>query len=202
MQGNQNGQAQIPFSKKYSFVYHAAMRLFVAIDLPDETREACRSFRREKLDGAKWVAVEQIHLTLRFIGESSEEQALALRSALQGIHARSFPLRVRGLGCFPGPKRPRVLWLGLEVSQPLLNLQASIENMVQSVGFLPEPKSFSPHLSLARFRFSLAGQVQSFLEKYQAWGTSDFTVTSFFLYSSLLLPQGAKHEKLEEFILA
>jgi len=167
-------------------------RLFVACDLPNTERKRLAALVRP-LAGARWVRTEQLHLTLRFIGEADEAQARAIDLALREIRQPAFSISLAGLGCFPGLARPRVLWAGIEAEEGLARLQARIETVVRGVGFAPETKAFRPHVTLARFRIPDERATRSFLAKWEGFGGEPFRVDSFRLYASVLTGQGAEH---------
>src|ERR1039458_10029791 len=127
------------------------IRLFVAIDLPEELKDLVAEIG-SGLTGARRVPREQLHLTLRFIGEVDEQFFKAAKVALKKIKATSFKLALKGLGHFPPGKRPKVFWAGLGRSGPLLELQKKVEQALTEIGFIPEERGFSPHLTLARFK--------------------------------------------------
>ena len=172
-------------------------RLFVAIDLPDQTRELLVQLAPE-LPIARWVPVDQIHLTLRFIGEVGPETCAAIKRALSGLHFRPFPLEVCGVGHFPPGKRPRVLWVGLAPSAALAQLQQEVELALMETGLAPDERRFSPHITLARLRESapvLAHAVEAFELRHRELSCVPFEVTEVILYSSVLASKGATHHK-------
>ena len=140
------------------------MRTFIAIELPQEVQEAIRRRQtrlRSILEQAgltacfRWSAVETIHLTLRFLGETDRSQSERIGAGLAqvGRRSRPFALCVGRTGCFPNFRQPNVLWLGIDGDLALLaGLQRSIEGLAQSAGFEAETRAFSPHLTLARAR--------------------------------------------------
>jgi RNA 2',3'-cyclic 3'-phosphodiesterase len=170
------------------------MRLFVAIDLPQNLREKIQILYQHKIAGAKWVPLEQVHLTLRFIGEVEESFFQEVRETLKGITSDSFEVSLQGLGCFPDPKRARVLWLGLIAPPIIYELQNKIELLLQSLGLASEERPFSPHLTLARLKFPNAKEVAKFLEQNKDFKSETWLVKEFHLYSSLLTPKGAIHK--------
>lgn len=133
------------------------MRLFVAVNLPDDVRRgiwtASEPLRRAGLP-VKWVEPEDIHLTLKFLGdvedERQEEMVQAVKQAARG--ARPFQLPVHGFGAFPSVERPRVIWVGCEGVPPLELLQHHTEREMERVGFPLEGRPFRPHLTLGRTR--------------------------------------------------
>jgi len=169
-------------------------RLFVAIDLPEDVKNMVADIGRE-LPGARRVPREQLHLTLRFIGEVDEETFKAVRSALSEIKDVSFSLKLRGVGHFPPGRHPRVLWVGLEGSAPLLELQKGVELALGRAYIPPEERKFSPHLTLARLKETPLDKVAVLEECYRDFGAGPFPVEEFHLYSSALTRAGAIHKR-------
>ena len=180
------------------------MRLFVALDIPEDVRRAIRELI-EKLQpacrGARWVRAEGMHVTLKFIGEASEEKAATIRDALGGVHSPSpAELRFRGVGFFPNAKHPRVFWAGIETSPNLAEMAAEIEARLERLGIAREDRAFKPHLTLARFK-SEEG-LPKLHEAIQQLGSPEFGTMrtgEFYLYRSTLKPGGAEYAKLETF---
>jgi 2'-5' RNA ligase len=171
------------------------MRLFVAIYLPEEIRESLKPFWNQTLSGAKWIPEDQVHLTLRFIGETDEKAFEEIRSALATLEAPSLELGLKGVGCFPTPKRPRVLWVGLKDNPLLHSLQKQIERKVREAGIpREENKAFSPHITLARMKFPNSRDLIPFLERNKDFQTATWLVKEFHLYSSQRTPKGAIHK--------
>ncbi|MFO1462381.1 MAG: RNA 2',3'-cyclic phosphodiesterase [bacterium] len=171
------------------------MRSFLALDLPNTTREALRELAREKIPGAKWVPEGQCHLTLRFLGELGEAEVAALRAQLEQVRGATFSLTPHGVGVFPDARRPRVLWVGLAAPPELFTLQGSLEAAVRELGLPPEDKSFHPHLTLARLKFPATREIEAFLGRHRDLSLAPFEVREFHLYSSRLSPKGAEHRK-------
>jgi RNA 2',3'-cyclic 3'-phosphodiesterase len=169
-------------------------RLFIAIEIPDEVKELAAAVCRG-VPAAKWVPLPQIHLTLRFIGDADEALFREIGESLEGVASAPFEVVFRGTGCFPGLKRPRVLWIGIEGSDRLLALQRQIEEAVVAAGVTPEDRPFSPHLTLARLREPCSAEVDKFLRLNAAFTAPPFPVREFHLFSSRLTPKGAIHTK-------
>ena len=175
-------------------------RLFVAIDLPEDLRKIVSEIGRD-LPGARRVPMEQLHLTLRFIGEVGEETLTAIRSTLVGISGTPFTLALRGVGHFPPGRHPRVLWVGFEESLPLLELQKEVELALIDAGIPPEERKFSPHLTLARLKDTPPGKVAALEERYASFAAGPFPVEEFHLYSSTLTREGALHTRIQTYPL-
>ncbi|MRR05523.1 MAG: RNA 2',3'-cyclic phosphodiesterase [Deltaproteobacteria bacterium] len=169
-------------------------RLFVAIDLSAEAKEAIFALRTP-LPGAKWVAADQLHVTLRFIGDADEVLFHKIRDTLAGIIVPSFSLNLRGVGYFPPKRDPRVLWVGLERNENLLVLRNLVEKALLACGLEPEGRSFSPHITIARLKDVSKAVISPFLHKNALFATPSFLVEEFVLYSSTLAPQGATHRQ-------
>lgn len=177
------------------------MRLFVAIDLPDEVKRSVADICRG-VTGVRWLPSDQLHLTLRFIGEADDAVNAAIRRGLAGITSPPFPLSLQGVGCFPSPRRPRVLWVGLSGGEPLKRLQQKVEAAVVTAGIPAEERPFSPHITLARLREHREGDVASFLAQHASFHCEPFTVDAFHLYSSILTAKGAIHRREASYPLA
>ena len=153
-----------------------------------------------------WVRPENIHLTLRFLGEIDdshvEKIAAHLRKHLAGVE--SFSLRVRGVGVFPSAKSPSVLWVGAEPLDGSLRLvQAATEAAAQTAGLKAEQRAFSPHLTLARVRDLVSvGSFSEILSQHRDFDGGEIRVESVALFSSTLTPHGAPYACIKEFPLA
>jgi len=169
-------------------------RLFVAIDIPQQIKDDLTRFTRE-LPVARWVPADQIHLTLRFIGEVGPQAFAAIKAAVSGLNFPEFTLALRGAGHFPPGRHPRVLWVGVEPSDRLSQLQQDLELALLEVGIPPEERPFSPHITLARLRDTAPAKVNSFEERHGELNYPPYQVREVVLYSSVLTNQGAIHSK-------
>ena len=189
------------------------VRAFVAIEIPlyvqeslaeiQETLEhkiACRSVR--------WVSPQGIHLTLSFLGEITSEQASKLMPRLSGIARMSNPFRlsIGRLGCFPRPRKPRVIWAGVlgDLVQ-LHDIQDLIQRCLADMGHKREKLKFSPHLTLGRVRRTACHRDLNAIDKYVriAWFKSvcEWSVAEVSLVKSNLSPSGAVYSTLSQFPL-
>jgi len=175
-------------------------RLFVAIDLPEEVKRAVTGARGE-LHGAKWVGQEQLHLTLRFIGDADDLLLKGITEGLAGIACNSFPLGLKGVGYFPPRGAPRVLWVGLEAGAPLLALQREVERACRAVGILPDERPFSPHITIARLKETTPAQVAAYTAHHGDFHSEPFRVSEFHLYESVLGREGAIHTRVRSYPL-
>ncbi len=165
------------------------IRLFVALDLPDSVRERLLALEGG-VPGARWSNAGQLHLTLRFIGEVDESVARDIDDTLNTIRAPSFPLELSGVGEFGG-RNPRALWAGVKNNDALLHLQRKVETALQRIGLPPEPRKFSPHVTLARLKAAPREKVMQFLTHNSLFATGPFPVTQFTLFSSHPTPSGS-----------
>ena len=171
------------------------MRLFIAIDVPDSVKEHLAFLQRSlDFEGLRLVPPKNVHLTLNFLGERDDPAAIIEK--LKGVSFSQFSLRLSGAGFFPSRKDPRVLWVGLEESEGLRALQREIDLL-----FTP-PKSFRPHLTLARFRRKCpSGEKARIVEAAESLTVRplSFRVSSFKLYKSTLTSVGPVYEVLHSF---
>ena len=165
------------------------MRLFVAIALPDSVADGLVMLQGG-IPGARWSTREQLHLTLRFIGEVDGRDAAAIDDALAAIRSPGFALELKGVGEFGG-RNPRALWAGVRDEGPVVHLQRKIESAVQRAGIAAEERKFSPHITLARLRGAPRDRVITFLSAHALYASGPFEVNGFILYSSTLTPNGS-----------
>ncbi len=175
-------------------------RLFVAIDLPDAHKARLAGVRDDALN-ARWTPQEQFHLTLRFLGEVDDVRAATFEAALAQVHAPSFALQGRGLGVFPSLRAPRVLFAGIGFEAALYALQDQIEQAAGTLGLDADAKPFHPHVTLARLKEMPLQTVRAFLNAHRSFMLDPFDVTHFFLYESLLRPEGVLHQRRRSFAL-
>ena len=169
-------------------------RLFVAIDLPEEMKKEIAGISGN-LPGARWVPGALLHLTLRFIGDVDESTLQAVKTALAMARCLPFTLRLKGVGHFPPGKQPRVLWVGVEESRPLLVLQKGVEAALIAAGIAPDERRFSPHITIARLKETPLPPVAAFEERYGNFLAGPFPGGTFHLYSSTLTREGAIHTR-------
>src|ERR1700738_2998427 len=129
------------------------MRIFIALDIEDSIRERIARFV-EGVHGfapdARWVRPESMHITLKFIGEKSEQAVGEIKQALETVESGAVEIRFRGHGFFPTANAPRVFWIGIEAGTQLASLASAIDERMASLGVPKEEHIFSPHLTLAR----------------------------------------------------
>ena len=168
-------------------------RLFVAVDLPPEAKRAAASLC-QGLPGVRWLPADQLHLTLRFIGEVNEPLFAAIRDGLLVSGLSPMVCRLQGVGRFPPSGRPRVLWVGVHSEgDGLLQLATLVEERLRLFGLAPEGRQFRPHVTLARLKDISAALVTPYLQVNERFLGEPFTVQEFHLYQSLLTAPGAIH---------
>jgi 2'-5' RNA ligase len=188
------------------------VRAFLAIDLPAEIREELGArqalFQKalaaspDRDRGIRWTRPEGIHLTLKFLGEISDETLHRLIEQLENLAPfEKFSIKVKGFGFFPDARRPRVFWAGVEAPAALVQLAAQIDAALRAIGFAPEARPFTPHLTLARFN-NLTPQ-PALSKSVRQQGEADlgrFEVAEFYLFESKLAPgMPAQYLKLRRF---
>ena len=169
------------------------IRLFVALALPQEVRLRLEGLRGG-LPGARWQSTEQMHLTLRFIGEVDGAAFADIRDALAQVRAEAFTLALEGVGRFPPRGRVRILWAGVVPNPALGYLHERTEAAIAGLGFEPDGRNFAPHVTLARFASKVPAQrLQDFIAYHGLYASGPFPVRSFELFSSHLGAGGAQY---------
>jgi RNA 2',3'-cyclic 3'-phosphodiesterase len=183
------------------------VRLFVALEIPSTVREnlaALVDSLRRISKGPRWVRAENLHVTLKFLGEVAEAKVGAIRNALREIHSEQVvTLNFRGLGFFPNEKHPRVFWAGIEASPNLKTLAAEIDSRLEKSGIRREQRPFSPHLTLARFeRPVLSDALHKAIAANRELDSGSLRTSEFHLIQSELKPSGAEYTTLASFPFA
>jgi RNA 2',3'-cyclic 3'-phosphodiesterase len=188
------------------------VRLFVALEIPsvvqDNFADLMVDFRvlKTKSPGTKlrWVDPKKLHVTLKFIGSVAPEQVDKIRSALTGVHSeQAVELRFRGLGCFPGAKRPQVVWAGVSGSQNLGAIAAAIDRVLAELGIPSERRTFTPHVTLARCEpEAISAEFRVAIDKNAGRDFGELRTNEFHLIESKLKPSGAEYTTLQSFVFA
>jgi 2'-5' RNA ligase len=165
------------------------IRLFVALALPDAVAGRLKLLQFG-VPGARWMERDQLHLTLRFVGEVDGGDAAAIDDALSLIRGSRFTLQLKGVGEFGG-KTPRALWTGVRDENSVVHLQRKVESAMQRIGIPAEERKFKPHVTLARLRGVPAGRVMDYLADHALFASEPFDVNGFILYSSHLSSNGS-----------
>lgn len=187
----------------------AVLRAFIAVDISDDLKEQIQKFSdglAGSMDGlpVRWHPADRIHLTLKFLGDVSETNIEMISTILtnQAVQTAPFNLSVGSLGVFPNMQRPRVIWIGVEAPDELGSLQRRIELETTRMGYAPDKRSYSPHLTLARVsRNAAPAQVQAIsqvLRKQKLGFLGVTSVAEIVLYSSDLQPGGAVYTRIHQ----
>ena len=174
-------------------------RLFVAIRPPAEIRARLIDLM-EGVRGARWVDEDQIHITLRFIGEVDRHLANDIAVELGRVRQPWFALSLDGIGSFDRKGQPVTLWAGLHPHEPLRELHKKVDQAVQRSGMEPERRAFHPHITLARLKPG-SGPIAPLLEQSGGLKSAPFEVRNFGLYESDLTPAGAIYSLVERYAL-
>ena len=170
-------------------------RLFVAIDLPESTQRALGSLDPD-IQGVRWVAANQMHLTLGFFDHVSGEPEWQLREQLLKIGFRAFFLPILGLGTFPSKGPPKIIWIGVGKGHPhLFQIHKRVQEAALSARLEPDLRLWHPHITLARCRDVSAEQIRKFLKSNVDLDLGMIQVGAFHLYSSKLAPAGPVHTR-------
>ncbi|HEU5079242.1 MAG TPA: RNA 2',3'-cyclic phosphodiesterase [Opitutaceae bacterium] len=176
-------------------------RLFVGIPLPD----VCRSVLSElmdPLDDVRWTRPEQLHLTLRFLGEILDDQAERIVTNLARVDVASFLLPLEGVGLFPPRGNPKILWVGLgQAHTRLFQLRQKIDDALLAAGWTGDMRSFEPHITVGRVATGPGRSAENWARQHKDFAGPPFRVSHFQLVASDLTRSGATHRVREDFPL-
>ncbi len=176
------------------------IRLFIAVDIPETIKQRIEGMGRS-IPRAHPVPPEQLHITVRFIGDTESSRLLDIEETLERISCQHFQIQIKGVGTFPPRGNPRVLWAGVEQQSGLLHLRREIDQKLALQGIAKEKRKYRPHITLARLKNCPIKRLQHFLAGNSFLQTPNFTINSFSLYSSQLTPKGAIHTSLRTYSL-
>src|SRR5215213_1881756 len=175
-------------------------RLFVAIRPPEHVRDLLIDAMDDSPD-FRWQDEEQLHLTLRFVGEVDRHVAADLADSLGRVRSPRFSARIKGVGSFDH-RASGALWAGVEPKEPLATLAAKVERVCQHVGLEPERRAFHPHITLARWKGRRTRELADFLDRKRRLGSEPFEVHAFALFESRLSRHGAHYEEVASYPLS
>lgn len=185
------------------------IRAFLALEIPPSLQKSISAhsavLKQALPDTIRWVATERIHLTLKFLGDTSPASLQDLTHALSAVIAQQppFDISTGGFGVFPNPKRPRILWIGVQAPPDLERLTRAIETTCARLGYPPEEKPFNPHLTLGRLRDGAdLSALRPALQGIEIGPLGSLTVSSVTLFRSDLRPQGPNYTPLAQLLLA
>ncbi|MEY2482369.1 MAG: 2,3-cyclic 3-phosphodiesterase [Verrucomicrobiota bacterium] len=166
-------------------------RLFISIDPPTSVTQLLTELDPHQR-GVRWLAPEQMHLTLSFLGNVPEDIEEKLKTNLSAIEWKAFFLPLTGLGAFPGKGRPNVIWIGVGSGHPhLFQLHKRVQEAALAAGLEPDLRSFHPHVTIARCRDVSPETIRPFLKAHAGFDAGMIHVESFCLNSSELMPAGS-----------
>ena len=185
----------------------SVIRSFIAVDLPDSLLpplEKAASQLRETLSGmpVRWVPVRNIHLTLKFLGDVSEKNIEVIKSIVRAEAANHeiFEISVGEFGIFPNNARPRVLWVGVQAPDELINLHRRIDMETARLGYAPDQREFSPHLTFGRVSRNASPKqvrkISNLLREYSIGFLGAARIEDVTLFRSDLGPDGAVYSKI------
>ena len=175
------------------------MRTFIAIDLDSALKRPILRLLQElpRINDVKWATANQLHLTLKFLGDVPDAQIAKVCEIAREVSAnlQPFPLRISGLGCFPSPRNPRVLWCGVEDATGTCQAWiGAADPLFEELNFKPETRGFTPHFTLGRSRASVGSDgLRKVFERVALPPTSEMTVRQGVVFESRLLPGGAQY---------
>ena len=171
------------------------MRLFLAIKIPDQIQDQISSIYIQEAQGVRWTPAHQLHLTLIFIGDQSQDKIDEISEAIAEIKFSSIPINLSKTGFF----KSGIYWIGIEETTTLMNLQKKLYRAITNLGIHVENRRFKPHITIARTKSISAPLAQS-LEKKGLGFSASFTASSFELMSSYLKPNGPEYQSEVEFM--
>jgi RNA 2',3'-cyclic 3'-phosphodiesterase len=183
---------------------HERWRVFCAVELPPQVRaraadHATRLRNRSTEVRASWPRADNLHLTLKFLGETAQARVEALSNAASraALSIRPFDLTLEGAGAFPPRGSPRVLWLGInDASGGLVKLQSQLEDECEAAGFAREERPFHPHLTLARIRAPQGARELARLHRETGFAAIEFHVAELVVMRSELGPGGSRYTEI------
>jgi 2'-5' RNA ligase len=180
------------------------VRLFVALAISEEVRERIAQLVREFrgfAPRANWIRAENLHVTLKFLGETPADKLEAICGALRTVRSSgAVKLRFHGLGFFPNEERAKVFWAGVETSENLPALAADTERTLTELGCPREQRRFAPHLTLARFEpAGVPQQLKAAVAKSAARDFGALRASEYHLIESKLKATGAEYTTLQSF---
>ncbi len=176
------------------------MRLFLGLRPPPDVRAELAALAIG-LPGARWVAADNIHMTLRFLGEVSPADAEDLDAELRTLKAEPAAVRLQGIGTFGQGRKVHALWVAADRDPALVHVRDRVEAAVQRAGFAPEGRKFIPHITLARLRTADPARLEGFIAAHNDRAFAPFTADEVTLFQSHLTRAGAEYSVCETYPL-
>lgn len=186
------------------------IRSFLAFEIDPKVKKVVEEvsyYLQNSSIHAKWVRPENIHITLIFMGNIKINMLEAIKKEIKEVTHRTecMKVRLKGMGCFPDKRRPRVIWIGLDGDiKKMGELKDNLMKKLKSFGIKDEKREFKPHLTLGRFKKSgpsLGNQLNEAFERYSSLTSEDFILRELILFKSELRPEGANYTKIFSFPL-
>ncbi|MBI5102337.1 MAG: RNA 2',3'-cyclic phosphodiesterase [Nitrospirae bacterium] len=180
------------------------LRCFIAVEIPAELKAAIGGLIEAlKSSGAdvKWARPENIHITLKFLGNTPDTKLEGINNALARklSHYRPFYIKITHTGYFPSGRHPRVIWIGLEESETLVRIYEAVEEGMSELGFKPEDRKFSPHLTIGRVRSQVKmKELLNKMNEMRSYLSGGLEISGVVLMKSELKPMGPEYERLAE----
>lgn len=175
-------------------------RLFFGLEIPVDIKQRLLKVIAP-VPGAKWQSLEQLHITLLFLGDVEQGRVAELCDAVRDIPVEAFELEATGLGCFGQPRSPRNLWAGVQPPEHVRLLHEALKASLAGLRYTPENRPFRPHITLARFR-KQRGSVEELLASHSDSAFGYFAVSDIVLFESNQGPSGSVYTVVERFPLA
>lgn len=176
-------------------------RLFVSLALPEPCRDALAALM-DPIDGVRWTRPEQLHLTLRFLGDTLEQEAQLMVERLTAIRVEPFILPLEATGVFPPKSPPRILWAGLgNAHTRLFQLRQKVDDALLAAGWRGDVRSFEPHITVGRVITASSKATAAWQQRHRTFAGPPFRVTSFQLMESELHSNGPVHRVYADFKL-
>jgi len=174
------------------------VRLFTAIRIPLAQRETLLGIMGG-LPHVRWQRDDQLHLTLRFIGDVDEDKAKEIRLILSTIQFLPISVRIKGVGIFGPARKPRMVWAGIENPDPVKALQEKITNTLRRLAIEPQERKYKPHVTLARVNGNNGDKLNLFLNHYSGLALEPFEGKDFVLYKSHLSHTGSQYQVIDSY---
>jgi 2'-5' RNA ligase len=180
------------------------IRCFIAVNLTEEVRKSLADviseLRKSRAD-VKWIPPGNIHLTLKFLGNTDDSLVPAISESLSKklSHYKPFYIKIADVGCFPSEKHPRVIWIGMEGADELKEIQKDVDAEISTFGFAPDDRPFSPHLTIGRVRSARnLTELMKYFEGFKAADFGTIAIRDIHIMKSDLKPAGAEYSSLAE----
>jgi 2'-5' RNA ligase len=186
------------------------MRTFIAVELQKDIVEAVDRFLTKTTQEIKnnkisWVKKENLHITIKFLGEIEEKQLETINEVLSEIskNIKSFEVEIKEIGVFPNLNHPRVVWVGVkDEANNLVSLANLVEEKLAKFGFQKEDKEFTAHLTIGRVKkLNNLGEIKTYVEKYKSIEFGKSKIDSITFFQSILRPEGPEYKVINKFFL-